>query len=318
MDIVDIFNRNIYKYEFHVKNLDVLTVNEYKSSFIRGFLGFMLRKILCPLRNNSCDECEIRFNCQYFCFFENFYLIEKNGVKIIRNTYRPYIIYSDDDRISIPSDEVFKFEITLIGDSANKKLPYLIAAFKEGGILYGWGKNRVKFLLDKVVNKSNNQNIISNSMLKFPNKGMLITKNNKDLEYLKVNFATPIVLKSKFRSEKHLDPNFLVHSIVKRAYLLCKHFINSNLLTYKDYERMKLYYQGLLNEVKVEKVSLSKKVIWRYSNRKRKKMYFEGLVGDIEIKGKIKKEIFDVLKLGELIHVGKNCSFGFGKILVEV
>ncbi|AFI06627.1 CRISPR system precrRNA processing endoribonuclease RAMP protein Cas6, partial [Helicobacter cetorum] len=39
-------------------------------------------------------------------------------------------------------------------------------------------------------------------------------------------------------------------------------------------------------------------------------------MGSVKIKG-LNKESFEVLKLGELIGVGKSCVFGLGKIEVK-
>jgi CRISPR/Cas system endoribonuclease Cas6 (RAMP superfamily) len=45
-------------------------------------------------------------------------------------------------------------------------------------------------------------------------------------------------------------------------------------------------------------------------------MNLGGLIGEIQIKG-LNKESFEVLKVGELIGVGKQTVFGLGKIEVE-
>jgi len=45
-------------------------------------------------------------------------------------------------------------------------------------------------------------------------------------------------------------------------------------------------------------------------------MNIGGMAGEIELKG-LNKECYDVLKVGELIGVGKQTVFGLGKIEVQ-
>ena len=50
----------------------------------------------------------------------------------------------------------------------------------------------------------------------------------------------------------------------------------------------------------------------RYSNRQKSKMKLGGLVGDIKLR--VDGDTYEMLKLGELIGVGKQTTFGLGRI----
>lgn len=312
--LLSYFDKKIYKYEFYIKPVNDIRINEYKSSAIRGFLGLMLKKILCPLKRNYCISCDLRLGCQYFNFFENTKVIDKDDAILSRDLYRPYIIYSSDNRTIIQANDYLKFEITLFGDNSNQKMPYLILAFKEGGVLYGFGSDRTKFTLDKVIDKVKNKNILTNKDVKIPSRGFNIIQTKKESNRLKIRFLTPLILKNNIS----LDEKFLIFNILKRGYLISKYYMNNKEFTYQDYEDLKSYFENLLKEVKVERNSFYDKTVCRYSNRKKKKMYFKGLVGEMELSGRIDENILDLLKFGEFMHVGKNCSFGFGKISLEV
>ena len=54
----------------------------------------------------------------------------------------------------------------------------------------------------------------------------------------------------------------------------------------------------------------------RYSNRQKTKMQLGGIIGEMKIVN-LNKECYEVLKLGEILGVGKSCAFGLGKIVVE-
>jgi len=58
------------------------------------------------------------------------------------------------------------------------------------------------------------------------------------------------------------------------------------------------------------------KELTRQSNRQKTTMNLGGIVGEIEIKG-LNKECYEVLKVGELIGMGKQTVFGLGKIEIK-
>ena len=63
------------------------------------------------------------------------------------------------------------------------------------------------------------------------------------------------------------------------------------------------------------KNNLVKKQLTRLSNRQNTKMSFDGLIGTITIND-IDINSFELLSLAELIGIGKQTSFGLGKVVV--
>ncbi len=313
---LDLLKKSIYIYDFEIQPLEDMMINTYKSSAVRGFLGFMLKKILCPLKREKCLNCQINSSCKYFNFFENSKLIKKEDKILVRDLYKPYIIYSSNERRIIPSNETFKFRITLFGKENNKMLPYIILSLKEGGLIYGLGSNKAKFNLVQIYSSNNKKIIQNNSEVKNYNNPIKIPFQKESLNKLKVNLISPVVIKNLNKEEFDLD--FFVANIIKRAYLITKYYIN-NSFSFNDYKNTKEYYLNMCKSIVIKNKNLNYRKIYRFSNRKKTKMYFAGFTGDILFEGKeIKNDIINLLKLGEYIHVGKNCSFGFGKIKVEV
>ena len=66
----------------------------------------------------------------------------------------------------------------------------------------------------------------------------------------------------------------------------------------------------------ITKKDLQYKELTRQSNRQKTTMNMGGLMGEIEIQG-LSKECYQVLKVGELIGVGKQTVFGLSKIEVK-
>ncbi|NOX15681.1 MAG: CRISPR system precrRNA processing endoribonuclease RAMP protein Cas6, partial [Epsilonproteobacteria bacterium] len=58
------------------------------------------------------------------------------------------------------------------------------------------------------------------------------------------------------------------------------------------------------------------KELTRLSNRQKTKMQIGGIMGEIKYKN-LDKKSYELLKLGEIIGIGKQCVFGLGKIKVE-
>ena len=79
----------------------------------------------------------------------------------------------------------------------------------------------------------------------------------------------------------------------------------------KEYQKL-----NISTDYKIISSHLEYKKITRKSNRQKKLMDFGGLVGDM-IVSNIDKKTYELLKLGELIGIGKNRVFGLGKIKVE-
>ena len=77
-------------------------------------------------------------------------------------------------------------------------------------------------------------------------------------------------------------------------------------------------YKKFPYEIKGEIINkdLHFKELTRLSNRQKTTMNMGGIIGEIEYEN-LGKECFEVLKLGELLGVGKQTVFGLGKIKVQ-
>ena len=119
---------------------------------------------------------------------------------------------------------------------------------------------------------------------------------------VKLDFLTPLRIKSNNTIAKSdIDFIQILSSINKRYYDI------------KEQEYQKL---NISKEYKIIFSHLTYKQLIRQSNRQKRKMDLGGLMGDIIINN-IDKKSYELLKLGEIIGVGKNTVFGLGNIKVE-
>ena len=56
--------------------------------------------------------------------------------------------------------------------------------------------------------------------------------------------------------------------------------------------------------------------VFRYSTRKNERMILKGIKG-YALLPELSEDIWQILMIGELIHIGKNTSFGFGRYSIQ-
>ena len=81
-----------------------------------------------------------------------------------------------------------------------------------------------------------------------------------------------------------------------------------------------LDYKGLLKRaenIKIVDNSLKWHSWERYSNRQKQRMPMGGILGTVEYKGRL-DEFLPLLDFSSKVNLGKNTSFGLGKIYAEV
>lgn len=129
-------------------------------------------------------------------------------------------------------------------------------------------------------------------------------KSKKESSLIKISFLTPLRMKKNNRYaifEDDIELFDIVHSIYKRDLELQG----------KAYERL-----NISKDYKVITKKLNYKELTRKSNKQNRKMNMGGLMGEIVVSN-VNKELYDLLKLGEIIGVGKSTVFGLGKIKIE-
>jgi hypothetical protein len=250
-------------------------------SQLRGALGYALKKVTCINPSFICNGCFMASNCLYYSFYE-----EKN----IFHKYRFDFELGKD---------YYDFSFYLFDDVCDK-LPYLLSAFYLIFTQNGLGYDR------KVIEKEdlniyiNNISCIENGNLNIPQKFITLFKIDEIYSDIKLKFVTPLRLKKNNRFIR--DDSFELKDIINSIYQRQMRLIG--------YSHKKFPYPIEGNIVKKE---INYQKLTRRSNRQQTTMNLDGIVGEIEIKN-LNKECFEVLKLGEIIGVGKQTVFGLGKI----
>ena len=267
------------KINYSVINLksDFKLPYEFTGSAIRGVLGFALKRVVCINPSFKCDGCFARENCIYYDLYES------NFAKF---------------RLKINLDAKLDFKILLFEEKI-KEAPFIISAiykaFKETGIT----KNRIK--LNNFIILYNNQLVYDVEFRKFENKPLKFQINEYKKDFtLKIN--TPLRIK---------ENNHFLRDDIKLETLLRS--INHRFNKLKNKKIKKLEFKPEYEEIYK---NLSFKDLTRFSNRQKTKMNLGGIMGEIIYKN-VDENSYKLLKLGEIIGVGKQVTFGLGDIKLE-
>jgi len=132
---------------------------------------------------------------------------------------------------------------------------------------------------------------------------------DKTLTRLGLDFLTITRIKFEENYVHHIELHMLIRSLLRRL---------SSLAYFHHGWELELDFTGLIEraaEVRLVKDG-TRWVDWeRYSSRQDNKVNMGGLVGRVEYEGYL-DEFLPLLRLGELVHVGKGAVFGMGKYKV--
>lgn len=299
------------KLTFNLNPLEDIFLPQYKGSTFRGAFGTALKKVVCTLKKELCENCILRGKCVYAYIFET---IPPSQTKIMRRykaVPHPFVIEPPVEEKSIyKENEKLPFNLILIG-KATEYLPYFIYTFIEIGKV-GIGRKKGKYKLNSVkCGRTKIYDIEENKVLSAPIKTMPIKlpkeSETKKIERISLNFITPTRIISEEKITKEPNFNLLIRQLIRRISLIS--YFHCSIDT------TKWDFKNIIEKAK-DIETIKSQIQWfdweRYSNRQKRKMNMGGFKGTITFEGKI-SQFIPLLKIGEIIHIGKGTTFGLGK-----
>lgn len=280
-----------------------------KASAIRGGMGEMLLRANC-IRNRECDVCDFQGECivqrTMYSRFDNKPDFITTGDSI------GYVVECEDYQEVFKAGDMLEFNLILFGKTIVYFNQYLHALFALGQ--NGIGRSHAEFLIVQVKN-TRGQAILENSNIYMKYYQVETIQNYVDYRIKqieqrrypdKIVFRTPLT--QKFRGEflEEFCMEAINKSIQRRLYML-------NCFEGNDIQEF--YYEELVTPVIAEQ-SVREMKVKRYSSRKDEKMYLKGIKGEILLEN-LPEELLELYFAGELIHIGKNTSFGFGRYVMR-
>lgn len=282
-------------------------VVKYKSSALRGGIGEMLLRSHC-IKNRQCEKCDFESQCivQQIMYSK----IEHSPDFMHSGDGVGYIIECFDRKCNFQKGDYLEFSLTLFGKNIVFFSEYLNAVYALG--IEGIGAEKSKYQIASVRNLfgdlilKNNKVYMENykyqTLADYVNTGL---EKNKHWNGKMLVFETPVTIKYQGEFIREFSAEPIKASLLRRIYILnC--FENICLEPYKA----KTVFPQILFQ-SAESVRMP-----RFSNRKVNLMYLKGIQGEIEI-AEASEEWQMLLLAGEVLHIGKNTSFGFGKYQIR-
>jgi hypothetical protein len=211
----------------------------------------------------------------------------------------------------ISEGDVFGFSLLLMGKAIDY-FPYIAYSFLEIG-KQGLGKDRIPYELDSIKDEAGNVIYNANGQnIHKPHRNSLnlgVENDSAGICDANICLETPLRIRRDGKDAHHFSAQDLLLAIIRRFEILAYFYGNKEVVEYlKDLGRNcpDLHYEAGLQPLSVT----------RFSGRQQKKMRLNGLTGKLLIKA-IPKAYLNLLEIGEVLHIGKSTSFGFGKISVE-
>lgn len=305
----EVLNVRYIKLRFTLSMLEECLLPVNKASAIRGGMGEMLLRANC-IRNRECEICDFDEECivqrTMYSKFNNKPEFITTGESV------GYVIECENYQERFEAGDLLKFNLILFGKTIVYFSQYMQALFALGQS--GLGSDFAKFMIVEVRN-TRKQSILDGTNIYM--KYYKVETLQDYVDYRKaqmegrerkhsISFHTPLTQKyhGNFLQEFHMEA--IVKSIQRRVYMLnC----------FEGYDVEEFYYEQFhVPEIVWQEARIIK--VKRYSSRQDSAMYLRGIKGKIQLK-ELPEDILDILLVGELLHIGKNTSFGFGRYTIE-
>ncbi len=276
-------------------------LSQVRGSTIRGALGRSLRETSCLRPGANCNTCPLSERCAYFYLFETPPNPNAQGSRKYPYYPHPYLV---EPPLDAPS-----FQITLFGKGIEFYNNTLLAIERTGQ--NGIGKMRFRF----------SPEVFSGGFLVYENgklmaKPLIMTIDDYIASRIRptdkwlLSFKTPTRVIHKGRLARRFTLTGVVASLIRRIDLLTSLHqepgFSLRLPPAKD------LFEGLsVIEDRTYPVQHTS-----YSGRQKEKLRLQGFMGDVVLSG-WNKVLWNLLVAGEIIHVGKGTSFGFGTYKIQ-
>ncbi len=277
-----------------------------KTSAIRGGMGKMLLTEHCIFPGErKCAECSFENECLVRRIMYSKFDLKPEFVTTGESI--GYVINCEDYRTSFEQGDTFEFAITLFGKTIVYFTPILMALYSLGQV--GLGKEKARFVIDRVTNTTG-ETLVEGSNVYKENYKVHLLGDYVDYRMRRgtgnrLHFHTPLAIKQHGEELEEFNAEAIVNAAARRLYMLdCFEGIEAEQI---------LVPREDLPHILTQKIIPTK--VRRYSSTHGGGIYLSGIRGDVELDG-MSEEVRRLLLAAEVMHVGRNTSFGFGRVTV--
>lgn len=285
---------------------------------LRGALGTALKRLVCLFPRHVCQSCQVRDACVYARTFAGTEEREDLVSRGRATPARPFVI--DPPLLTkraFEANEEISFTVTLLG-SACTYLPYFVCALTQLE-MKGLGRARARFIVRSVIEETpqnitrelydTQQRVLSPATPPARITQWIDFTRSYRPRVLRLRFLSPVRVKSQHRYQRHLPFEVFWNAVRRR---IDDVFATHGSVPFScDWSQ--LYYLAQQFD------TLTEELQWveceRFSRSQGARMTLGGLVGTVSYRGPL-GALMPWLKLGEMLHIGKNTTFGFGKYVI--
>jgi hypothetical protein len=292
-----------------------------RGAVLRGAFGITLRKSVCHDLTLDCRACPIRRQCPYPEVFEPAPPEGGDRLSSFSDIPRPFLFDPPTgSRTEFPAGEAVEFGLTVFGRTA-RLAPYFVAAFQKLAD-DGLGLTRATFDLADVAALSCEGGDRTSTPIYTGGQPLirmsappvraadLIQTGDETRGRLRLRFTTPVDIRDQgvFVRRPELGP--LVRRLRDRA---------SSLAAFYGDGPLSLDFRGIssiADTVRLVEDRTRVIAVGRQSGRTGQRHDIGGFVGEATYEGSAIGKLMPLIRLGEVMHVGKHAAFGNGRMEV--
>jgi len=307
----------VASYRFSLTVQEQLELPRFKGNILRGAFGATFKRLVCAQKDaqQACSTCLLQSTCAYSYIFETRRPASAEVLHGYTEIPHPFVLEPPlDGRTSYQPGETLPLGLILVG-RAIAYLPYFIIVLSALGE-QGLGRQRACYTLSTVhaIQPFSQQEMLvygdANHSLRSHDLsvgwGDISAVDAATVPQVVIRFMTP----TRLVSNDHLvdKPTFqqIIRGLLRRT---------SSLSYFHCESRLDVDFAGLIagaREVGCSGLDMTW-VDWeRYSSRQGVRMKLGGFIGEAVYTGEL-KPFLPLLRLGEIVHVGKASTFGNGK-----
>jgi hypothetical protein len=305
-----------------------------RGAILRGAFGISLRSLVCHDMTLECRACPLRPQCPYPATFEAAPPDNGDRLSNFSDVPRPFVFDPPScERAEFRPGETVEFGLTAVG-RASHLVPYFVTAFRKLAD-DGLGPRRAKFDLAEVValgcqgNEAASRHrgsgeppeTIETAIYKNTEPLLhtgapawrahdLVRAKDGSLTRITLRFATPVDLRDRGVSVEIPEFGPLIRRLRDRASSLAVFFGDGPLaLDFKGVSALADTVRLVENGTRLVSVN-------RHSSRTGQRHDLGGFIGEATYEGEAIGTLMPLVRVGEVIHVGKHSAFGNGQMEV--
>ncbi len=305
LNVENLMGLEYIKLHFVLMITDNTNLPANKASALRGGMGEMLLRVNC-ISNRDCENCKFESECIVRRVMYSKMRIQPDFMSSGDSV--GYVINCENYKEEFHKGDTLEFDMLLFG----RMVVYfgqIIQAFQYLGYV-GIGKEHSHFQIVEVTNSKRERILEENNIYMSRLELMSIAdyvsyRKSKLKKANKLVFYTPLSIKEQGQYLMEFDISAIIRAIERRLYMLnCYEGIETDRIDLSGHIPMQISQRSKFISVR------------RYSNRHEQKIRLGGICGEVAFEN-VEEQILELLLAGELIHIGKNTSFGFGRYSVN-